>query len=53
MSGSSVPRGTGSATAASTFDRTIDDVFLIQDEIARSITESLRVTLTRPATGSW
>ncbi len=33
------------------FDRTIDDVFLIQDEIARSITESLRVTLTRPATG--
>ena len=33
------------------FDRTVDDVFLIQDEIARSITESLRVTLTRPATG--
>ena len=33
------------------FDRTADDVFLIQDEIARSITESLRVTLTRPATG--
>jgi TolB-like protein/Tfp pilus assembly protein PilF len=33
------------------FDRNIDDVFLIQDEIARSITESLRVTLTRPATG--
>jgi eukaryotic-like serine/threonine-protein kinase len=33
------------------FDRTIDDVFLIQDEIARSITESLRVTLTRPMTG--
>ena len=33
------------------FDRTIDDVFLIQDEIARSITESLRVTLTRPGTG--
>ena len=26
-------------------------MFLIQDEIARSITESLRVTLTRPATG--
>lgn len=33
------------------FDRNIDDVFLIQDEIARSITESLRVTLTRPGTG--
>ena len=33
------------------FDRNIDDVFLIQDEIARSITESLRITLTRPATG--
>jgi TolB-like protein/Tfp pilus assembly protein PilF len=33
------------------FDRNIDDVFLIQDEIARSIAESLRVTLTRPATG--
>jgi serine/threonine protein kinase/tetratricopeptide (TPR) repeat protein len=33
------------------FDRTVDDVFLIQDEIARSITESLRVALTRPATG--
>ena len=33
------------------FDRAVDDVFLIQDEIARSITESLRVTLTRPMTG--
>jgi eukaryotic-like serine/threonine-protein kinase len=34
------------------FDRTAEDVFAIQDEIARSITESLRVTLTRPATGA-
>ena len=33
------------------FDRTVNDVFAIQDEIARSITESLRVTLTRPGTG--
>ena len=34
------------------FDRTMDDVFAIQDEIARSIAESLRVTLTRPPTGA-
>jgi serine/threonine protein kinase/tetratricopeptide (TPR) repeat protein len=33
------------------YDRTIDDVFAIQDEIARSITENLRVTLTRPGAG--
>jgi serine/threonine protein kinase len=29
------------------YDRTIDDVFAIQDEIARAITDSLRVTLAR------
>ena len=34
------------------YDRTIDDVFAIQDEIARAITESLRVTLARQATGT-
>ena len=34
------------------FDRTIEDVFSIQDEIARSISESLRTTLTRPMTGA-
>jgi TolB-like protein/Flp pilus assembly protein TadD len=33
------------------YDRTIDDVFAIQDEIAHAITESLKVTLTR-STGS-
>ena len=31
------------------YDRTVDDVFAIQDEIARAITESLRVTLARPS----
>jgi len=35
------------------YDRTVDDVFAIQDEIARAITDSLRVTLTRPATGTF
>jgi TolB-like protein/tetratricopeptide (TPR) repeat protein len=34
------------------YDRNVDDVFAIQDEIARAITESLRVTLTRPLTGA-
>ena len=34
------------------YDRTIDDVFAIQDEIARAITESLRVTLTQSGSGT-
>jgi eukaryotic-like serine/threonine-protein kinase len=34
------------------YDRTIDDIFAIQDEIARAITDSLRVTLTRRPTSS-
>jgi TolB-like protein/Tfp pilus assembly protein PilF len=34
------------------YDRRIDDVFAIQDQIARAITEQLRVTLTRQATGT-
>ncbi|MGH9311281.1 MAG: protein kinase domain-containing protein [Vicinamibacterales bacterium] len=33
------------------YDRTVDDIFAIQDEIARAIAESLRVTLKR-ASGS-
>ena len=32
---------------ADRYDRTIEDVFAIQDEIARAITDSLRVTLAR------
>ncbi len=36
-----------------TYERTLDDVFAIQDEIARSIAEALRVTLDRgPASAS-
>jgi TolB-like protein/tetratricopeptide (TPR) repeat protein len=34
------------------YDRTIDDVFAIQDEIAKAITESLRVTLTQSGSGT-
>ena len=34
------------------YDRTLEDVFAIQDEIARAITDSLRVTLTQSSTGT-
>ncbi|MGH9373807.1 MAG: protein kinase domain-containing protein, partial [Vicinamibacterales bacterium] len=34
---------------ADRYDRTVDDVFAIQDEIARAITESLKITLKRSA----
>ena len=33
---------------ADRYDRNIDDVFAIQDEIAHAITESLKVALARP-----
>jgi serine/threonine protein kinase/tetratricopeptide (TPR) repeat protein len=34
------------------YDRTVDDVFEIQDEIAKAITDSLRVTLTQSGSGT-
>jgi TolB-like protein/Flp pilus assembly protein TadD len=37
---------TGHGVWAERFDRTLEDVFEVQDEIARSITQALRITLT-------
>jgi TolB-like protein/Tfp pilus assembly protein PilF len=34
------------------YDRTVEDVFAIQDEIAKAITDSLRVTLTHSGSGT-
>jgi tetratricopeptide (TPR) repeat protein len=40
-----VEAGTGHGVWADRFDRTLEDVFEVQDEIARSITQALRITL--------
>jgi serine/threonine protein kinase/tetratricopeptide (TPR) repeat protein len=41
-----IEAGTGHGVWAERFDRTLEDVFEVQDEIARSITQALRITLT-------
>jgi TolB-like protein/Flp pilus assembly protein TadD len=41
-----VETSTGHGVWAERFDRTLEDVFEVQDEIARSITQALRITLT-------
>ncbi len=40
-----VEAATGHGVWADRFDRTLEDVFEVQDEIARSITQALRITL--------
>jgi non-specific serine/threonine protein kinase len=40
-----IEAGTGHGVWADRFDRTLEDVFEVQDEIARSITQALRITL--------
>ncbi len=40
-----IETGTGHGVWADRFDRTLEDVFEVQDEIARSITQALRITL--------
>jgi serine/threonine protein kinase/tetratricopeptide (TPR) repeat protein len=40
-----IEAGTGHGVWADRFDRTLEDVFAVQDEIARSITDALRITL--------
>ena len=40
-----IEAGTGHGVWAERFDRTLEDVFEVQDEIARSITQALRITL--------
>jgi TolB-like protein/Flp pilus assembly protein TadD len=40
-----VETATGHGVWAERFDRTLEDVFAVQDEIARSITQALRITL--------
>jgi len=40
-----IEAGTGHGVWADRFDRTMDDVFAVQDEIARNITQALRITL--------
>jgi non-specific serine/threonine protein kinase len=40
-----VEAASGHGVWADRFDRTMEDVFAVQDEIARSITEALRITL--------
>jgi non-specific serine/threonine protein kinase len=40
-----IEAGTGHGVWADRFDRTLEDVFAVQDEIARSITNALRITL--------
>ncbi len=40
-----IEAATGHGVWADRFDRTLDDVFAVQDEIARSITNALRITL--------
>jgi non-specific serine/threonine protein kinase len=41
-----VEASTGHGAWAERFDRTLDDIFEVQDEIARSITQALRISLT-------
>jgi TolB-like protein/Flp pilus assembly protein TadD len=40
-----IEAGTGHGVWADRFDRTLEDIFEVQDEIARSITQALRITL--------
>jgi non-specific serine/threonine protein kinase len=40
-----IEAASGHGVWADRFDRTLDDVFAVQDEIARSITDALRITL--------
>jgi serine/threonine protein kinase/tetratricopeptide (TPR) repeat protein len=40
-----IEAATGHGVWADRFDRTLEDVFAVQDEIARSITDALRITL--------
>jgi len=40
-----IEAGSGHGVWADRFDRTLEDVFAVQDEIARSITQALRITL--------
>ena len=41
-----IPSRTGTAVWAERYDRELSDVFAVQDEIARNITQALRITLT-------
>ena len=46
-----VDTGSGDQHWSQTFDRTLDDVFAVQDEIAQAVATALRVKLLLPVTG--